>query len=277
MVVSRRSAILNVMVDAAEKAGRALVRDFGEVEHLQVSKKGPADFVSTADLKSEKILMETLSKGRPSYGFLMEEGGEKKGTESNMRWIIDPLDGTTNFLHGIPHWCVSLALEKDGDIVAGVVHNPVNDETFYSEKGTGAFMTGRRLRVSNRTTLTDSVIAMGGARPGAANHAAFMAEQNAISPFTSGMRRFGAAALDLCYVAAARVDGFWERDLNAWDVAAGALILKEAGGTVSELNGGKNYVYGRSIVGANAPLHADLLKKLQAAGGKDAPKVASAT
>ncbi|HYD19251.1 MAG TPA: inositol monophosphatase family protein [Patescibacteria group bacterium] len=277
MVVARRSAILNVMADAAEKAGRALVRDFGEVEHLQVSQKGPADFVSTADHKAEKIVMETLAKARPSYGFLMEEGGAKKGKESNVRWIIDPLDGTTNFLHGIPHWAVSIALEKDNEIIAGVVHNPINDETFYAEKGMGAFMTGRRLRVSNRTDLMQCVIAMGGARPGTKSHTVFMTEQDAVSPYCAGMRRFGAASLDICYVAAARVDGFWERDLSAWDVAAAALILKESGGTVTDLNGGKDYVYGRSIVVGNSTVHGQLLKKIKAVSGKEAPKVKSAT
>lgn len=277
MVVARRSAILNVMAEAAEKAGRALTRDFGEVEHLQVSRKGPGDFVSTADRKAEKIIMETLQKARPSYGFIMEEAGVKKGTDKSYKWIIDPLDGTTNFLHGLPHWAVSIALEKDGEVVAGVVYDPIKDEIFYAEKGTGAFMTGRRLRVSSRSDLTESLIAVGGARVGARHYQQYMAEIDAIMSHVPGTRRYGAASLDICYVAAGRFDGFWERELNAWDVAAAALIVKEAGGYVSDLKGGKDYVYGRSLVTGNPDIHAALLKRLKAVAPKDDKKAQTAT
>ena len=245
MAVARRSANLNVMVEAAEKAGRSLLRDFGEVENLQVSKKGPGDFVSNADLKSEKIIMETLAKARPSYGFFMEEGGVKKGSDPSFRWVIDPLDGTTNFLHGVPHWSISIALEKDKETIAGLVFDPVKNEMFLAEKGTGAYMSSARLRVSARTDMASSLIAIGGARLDAERYATYMAEVQAITAHVASTRRLGSAALDLCYVAAGRYEAFWERDLNAWDVAAGALIVKEAGGFVTDIEGGKDYVYGR--------------------------------
>lgn len=264
MAVSRRSAHMNVMAEAAEKAGRALIRDFGEVEHLQVSKKGPGDFVSAADHKSEKLIVEILSKARPNFGFLLEEGGEKKGGDAAHRWIVDPLDGTSNFLHGIPHWCISIALEKDGEIVAGVVHDPIKNELFAAEKGTGAFMNNKRLRVSSRFALDASMIAMGGVQPGdAQKHATYISEINAVTSHVGTMRRFGAAALDLAYVAAGRCEAFWERNLSPWDVAAGALIIKEAGGSVTDLSGGKDYVYGRGILGSNGSVHAALLKLVQ--------------
>ena len=275
MAVARRSANINVMVEAAEKAGRSLIRDFGEVENLQVSRKGPGDFVSTADLKAEKIIVETLQKARPNYGFLLEEGGVKAGEDKSFKWIIDPLDGTTNFLHGIPHWAVSIALEKDGDIIAGVVYDPLRDEMFLAEKGTGAFVTNKRLRVSARDDLSQSLIVTGGARPGTPQYTVFMNELNAIAPYVSATRRLGAASLDICYVAAGRFEGFWERDLKAWDVAAGALIAKEAGGKATDISGGKEFVYGGSIVVGNGSIHGQLLKRLQSTDSS--PKVKSAS
>jgi len=276
MAIARRSAILNVMVEAAEKAGRSLVRDFGEVENLQVSRKGPGDFVSTADLKAEKIVVETLQKARPSYGFLLEEGGTKTGEDKSFRWIIDPLDGTTNFLHGIPHWAVSIALEKDKEIIAGVVYDAVKDEMFLAEKGTGAFVTNKRLRVSGRTDFTQALIAIGGPRFGEEHARTFNRELAAVTSHGTATRRLGAAALDICYVAAGRFDGFWERELNAWDVAAASLILKEAGGKSTDISGGKDYIYGRSIVSGNAQIHAALLKRLQESA-EGAKKVKSAS
>jgi myo-inositol-1(or 4)-monophosphatase len=207
----------------------------------------------------------------------MEEAGVKKGTDKSYKWIIDPLDGTTNFLHGMPHWAVSIALEKDGEVIAGVVYDPIKDEIFYAEKGTGAFMTGRRLRVSSRSDLTESLIAVGGARVGARHYQQYMAEIDAIMSHVPGTRRYGAASLDICYVAAGRFDGFWERELNAWDVAAAALIVKEAGGYVSDLKGGKDYVYGRSLVTGNPDIHAALLKRLKAVAPKDDKKAQTAT
>jgi myo-inositol-1(or 4)-monophosphatase len=277
MVAARRSATLNVMVEAAEKAGRALLRDFGEVEHLQVSKKGPGDFVSNADLKAEKIIMETLQKARPTYGFYMEEGGEKPGTDKSFRWLIDPLDGTTNFLHGLPHWSVSIALEKDKEIIAGLVYDPVKDEMFLGEKGAGAYTSKGRLRVSARTDLASSLIAIGGARTGNKHYETYMAELDAVTPHATGTRRFGSAALDLAYVAAGRFEAFWERELNAWDVGAGTLLVREAGGIVTDLDGGKDYVYGRSLLAGNPAIHADLLKRLKASGGPATRKASSAT
>ncbi len=275
MVIARRSAIVNVMAETAEKAGRALLRDFNEVEHLQVSKKGPGDFVSNADHKAEKIIMEQLQKARPSYSFLMEEGGVKKGTDASLKWIVDPLDGTTNFLHGLPHWAISIALEKDGEVVAGVVYDPIKDEMFSAEKGTGAIMTGRRMRVSSRTDFSQCLIAIGGARFNNKDYEIYMAELAAVTPFAA-TRRFGAASLDICYVAAGRFDAFWERGLKAWDVAAAALIVKEAGGYVSDMDGGKDYVYGGSFITGNPAIHGDLLKRLKAVGKED-KKVKSAS
>ncbi len=266
-MASGRSAYLNVMVDAAEKAGRSLIRDFGQVENLQISKKGPGDFVSKADLKSEKIIRETLEKARPAYGFLLEEGGEIKGSDAQYRWIIDPLDGTTNFLHGIPHWSVSIALEKDGEIVAGVIHDPVRDELFHAEKGTGAFSRGKRLRVAGRTSLVDGLVAVGDKH----------FRDGANLPLGCGVRRMSSACLDLCYVAAGRFDAYWEEGLKPWDKAAGALIVKEAGGYASEMDGGKNFVYGRGILAANPALHADLLQKLPQWCAQDSAKAKTAT
>ena len=275
MAVARRSANMNVMAEAAEKAGRSLIRDFGEVENLQVSRKGPGDFVSTADLKAEKIIVETLQKARPTYGFLLEEGGVKAGEDKSFKWIIDPLDGTTNFLHGIPHWAVSIALEKDGEVIAGVVYDPLRDEMFLAEKGTGAFVTNKRLRVSARDDLSQSLIVTGGARPGTPQYTTFMTELNAIAPYVSATRRLGAASLDICYVAAGRFEGFWERDLKPWDVAAGALIAKDAGGKATDIAGGKEFVYGGSIVVGNGSIHGQLLKRLQSTDSS--PKVKSAS
>lgn len=251
--MAARSAYLNVMVTAAEKAGRSLIRDFGEVEQLQVSRKGPGDFVSVADHKAEKILREELLKARPSYGFLMEESGEVKGEDKSFRWIIDPLDGTTNFLHGLPHWAVAVALEKDGEIVAGVIHDPIKNETFTAEKGGGAFSNAKRLRVAGRTSLTEGLVCVGEK----------FFRNTASLPETCGVRRMGSACLSLAYVAAGRFDAYWEDGLSPWDKAAGLLLVREAGGYVSEIDGGKNVVYGRGVLAANPGLHADLAKRFQ--------------
>lgn len=270
-MAARRSAHLNVMVDAAEKAGRALTRDFGEVEQLQVSKKGPNDFVSAADLKSEKILREELLKARPSYGFLLEEGGEVKGEDKAYRWLIDPLDGTTNFLHGLPHWSISIALEKtsengrDREIVAAVVYDPIKNELFTAEKGGGAFSNSKRLRVSGRASLTDSLVAVG---------EDFF--HGSPRPTLSGVRRMGSACLDLAYVAAGRFDAHWDTGLSPWDKAAGSLIVREAGGYVSEVDGGKNFVYGKGILTANPTLHAELLKIFQQSSPQEPVKAKAA-
>ncbi|AWK85440.1 inositol monophosphatase family protein [Azospirillum thermophilum] len=270
--MAARSALINVMVRAAEKAAKGLVRDFGEVEHLQVSRKGPSDFVSNADLKAERILREELQKARPDFGFLMEESGASKGAEAGTRWIVDPLDGTTNFLHGLPHWAISIGLEKNGEIVAGVVYEPVHDQMFWAEKGAGAFLNHQRLRVSERRNLADSVIATGIPFKGRGDHAGFLGEAEAMMKEVAGIRRFGAASLDLAYVAAGRFDGYWERGLSPWDAAAGVLLVTEAGGFVGEIGGGRNPVFGGSILAANSHLHLPLAKILRsAAEGRKAP------
>lgn len=263
--MSRTSPIMNVMIKAAEKAARSLIRDFGEVENLQVSQKGPGDFVSAADKRAEKIIFEELQYARPDYSFLMEESGAVQGSDSDHRWIIDPLDGTTNFLHGIPHWCISIALEEKGEIVAALVYDPVKDEFFQAEKGQGAFVARRRrLRVSGRNDLSSCVIGTGQPRRAVNKQARFMKEYAAVTAVAPGMRRFGAAALDMCYVAAGRLDGYWERDLNAWDLAAGYLILKEAGGFAEDLDDHrKNPVFTGNIVASNDKIFMDLKKVLK--------------
>lgn len=263
--MSQTSPLINVMVAAAQKAGRKLVRDFGEVEHLQVSRKGPADFVSTADKKAEKIVFEELSKARPNFGFLMEEGGEVTGKDISNRWIIDPLDGTTNFLHGIPHFAVSIGLERDNDIFAGVVYEPVGDQTFWAEKGKGAFLNSRRLRVSGRRDLSESLFATGIPFKGLPNHDRFQKELAAIMEISSGVRRFGAASLDLAWVAAGRYEGFWETGLSPWDMAAGIVLVREAGGFVTDISGRKNMLSTGGIVAANDSLHGELAKIIRKA------------
>ena len=257
-----RSALLNVMVQAAFKAGKSLARDFGEVQNLQVSLKGPGDYVSQADRKAEKIIREELMKARPTYGFLGEESEEIVGTDGAHRWIVDPLDGTTNFLHGIPCFAVSIALERNGEIVAGVVLNPATDELFTAERGGGAFLNDRRLRVAARKNLSDAVIGCGVPHLGRGNHGKFLIELRHVMGEVAGMRRLGAAALDLAYVAAGRFDGFWERDLSEWDMAAGILLIREAGGYVSDLDGGTAMFDTGTIVGGNEYIHKALREVL---------------
>jgi myo-inositol-1(or 4)-monophosphatase len=253
-----RSTIINVMANAALKAARGLIRDFGEVEQLQVSVKGPGDFVSTADLRAERTLKAELGRARPGYGLLFEEGGETPGSDPHHRWIVDPLDGTTNFLHGIPNFAISIGLERDGEIVAGVVYEPTRDEMYWAEKGAGAYLNDRRLRVSARRLLGDAVIGTGIPFQGRGDHKSYIATLARIMAATSGVRRFGAAALDLAYVAAGRLDGFWEFGLFPWDVAAGILLVREAGGFVSDLAGGQSMLSGGDILAANGHLHLPL-------------------
>ncbi|AYD02119.1 inositol monophosphatase family protein [Neorhizobium sp. NCHU2750] len=246
-----RSALLNVMVQAALKAGKSLTRDFGEVQNLQVSVKGPSDFVSQADLKAEKIVRDELMKARPTYGFLGEEGGEEKGTDGAHRWIVDPLDGTTNFLHGIPQFAVSIALERNGEIVAGVIFNPATDELYTAEKGGGSFLNDRRIRVAARRVLSDCVVGCGVPHLGRGNHGKFLVELRHVMGEVAGVRRMGAAALDLAYVAAGRLDGFWEMDLSPWDMAAGLVLIREAGGFVSDMKGTTDMFESRNVVAGN--------------------------
>jgi myo-inositol-1(or 4)-monophosphatase len=262
-----RSALLNVMTAAARKAGRSLKRDFGEVENLQVSMKGPADFVSAADRRAEDILHAELTKARPGYGFLGEEGGRRDGDDKSHTWIVDPLDGTTNFLHGIPQFAISIGLEREGVIVAGVIYNPANEELFIAERGKGAFLNDQRLRVAARRRLSEAVVCCGLPHIGRGDLALFRTELAAVQEKVAGLRRFGAAALDLAWVAAGRFDVFWERDLSPWDMAAGILLVREAGGYASDLDGGDDIFARRQIIAGNEFLHKTLLQTL-----KDAKK-----
>lgn len=252
---------MNVMLRAAEKAARSLLRDFGEVEQLQVSQKGPADFVSAADHRSEEILYEELSRARKDWGFLMEERGEIKGS-APYRFIIDPLDGTNNFLHGIPHWNITIAVEENGEIVAGIVYDPIRDEMFRAEKASGAFLRNKRLRISGRKDLSQSMIATGTPALTRGDYQQYMPQMLAVMQKTSGLRRMGAAALDLAYVAAGRFEGFWEYNLKPWDIAAGGLIVKEAGGFISSIHGNDNPVYNGNVVAGNGKVFDELKKTL---------------
>lgn len=262
-----RTAILNVMVQAAMKAGRSLVRDFGEVENLQVSRKGPSDFVSAADRKAEDIVRSELTRARPNYGLLMEESGEVEGTDSQHRWIVDPLDGTTNFLHGIPIFAVSIALERSGQIVAGVIYNPVMDELYTAERGRGVFLNDRRLRVAGRKDLPDMVIGTGLPFLGKGDHGRALKELRHVMPEVAGIRRNGAAALDLAWTAAGRLDGYWEHGLSPWDIAAGLLMVREAGGFVSDAKGGEKMLDTGSVIAGNEAVHKNLLSLLKKADG----------
>ena len=260
-----RSALLNVMVQAARKAARSLKRDFGEVEHLQVSLKGPANFVTAADRRAEEILHEQLSRARPGYGFVGEEGGRREGADKTHTWIVDPLDGTSNFLHGIPHFAISIALEREGTIVAGLIYNPANEELFTAERGKGAFLNDQRLRVAARQRLVDAVIACGLPHHGKGDLALFRTEFAAVQDKVAGLRRFGAATLDLAWVAAGRLDAYWERDISPWDMAAGLLMVREAGGYVTDLDGGDAMLAKGHIIAGNETMHRELLRLLRGA------------
>ena len=260
-----RSPLMTVMTDAVMKASRSLKRDFGEVENLQVSRKGPGDFVSAADRKAEKILRESLEKSRPGYGFVMEESGVVLGTDTSHRWHIDPLDGTTNFLHGLPQFAISVGLERDGQIVAGVIYDPAKDELFIAERGKGAYLNNRRIRVAGRGDLVDAVFACGLPHIGKGDHGLYLREEAAIMGNVGGMRRWGAAALDLAYVACGRFDAYWERGLNTWDIAAGILMVREAGGFVSDADGGSDPMAKGSIACGNEVMQRELLKLLKKA------------
>ncbi|MBV2360041.1 inositol monophosphatase [Thalassococcus sp. CAU 1522] len=258
------SANLNIMIKAARKAGRSLVKDFREVENLQVSMKGAGDFVSRADLAAEKILREELRTARPTYGWLGEETGEEPGEDPTRRWIVDPLDGTTNFLHGLPHWAVSIALEHKGQIVAGVVFDPAKDEMFYAEKGQGAWLNdARRMRVSGRKRMVEALFATGVPFAAKKTLPAMLKDLARLMPECAGVRRFGAASLDLAYVGAGRYDGYWERELNLWDVAAGYLIAKEAGALVEGVRADQDPLESGSILCANGDLFGPFSKILR--------------
>ncbi|MCB1490398.1 MAG: inositol monophosphatase [Rhodobiaceae bacterium] len=264
-----RSALLGIMVQAASRAGRALTRDFGEVEKLQVSVKGPADFVSNADKRAEKILFEDLSKARPEYSFLMEESGEVKGKDKSHRWLIDPLDGTTNFLHGRPHFCISIALEREDKLAAALIYNPISNELFTAERGAGAFFNDTRIRVSGRRTLSEALI--GFTMPGLGRTQIAAAEYRQLADLTPrvvGFRDSGSAALDLAWLAAGRLDGLFLTKLSPWDMAAGILMVREAGGFVTDIHGGERMYETGAVVGGNAEIHPALQQLL----ARSAPK-----
>ncbi len=248
------SANLNLMIKAARVAGRSLVKDFREVENLQVSMKGAGDFVSRADTAAEEIIRDMLTEARPNYGWLGEESGGEAGTDPTRRWIVDPLDGTTNFLHGLPHWAISIGLEHKGEVVAGVVFDPAKDEMFFAEKGQGAWMNQSRLRVSGRARMIEAIFATGLPFGGRADLPETLADLARILPHCAGVRRWGAAALDLAYLAAGRYDGFWERGLHAWDIAAGLVILREAGGLAEAIDPQADILESGTIVAANQGL-----------------------
>lgn len=258
-----RSAILNVMVQAAIKAGRSLARDFGEVQNLQVSLKGPGDYVSQADKKAEDLIFSELRRARPDYSFLMEARGSIEGADSQHRWIVAPLDGATNFLHGIPVFAVSIALERQGQVVAAVVYNPASDELYTSERGGGAFLNDRRLRVAARNKLSDSVISHGMPHLGRGKHGHYLIELRNVMGEAAGMRAFGSPSLELAYVAAGRVDGYWDDPLSPWDMAAGILLVREAGGFVSDKNGQQDMYEQKNIVAGNEVIQGQLLRTLK--------------
>ncbi len=258
------SANLNLMIKAARKAGRSLVKDFREVENLQVSVKGAGDFVSRADTAAEKIIRDELMGARPTYGWVGEESEAVDGTDPTRRWIVDPLDGTTNFLHGLPHWAVSIALEHKGEVVAGVIFDPAKDELFWAEKGAGAWMNESRIRVSGRRAMGEALFATGIPFGAKKTLPAMMRDLARLMPATAGVRRMGSAALDLAYVAAGRYDGYWERELNAWDMAAGLVLVREAGGFVEAVREGRDIFESGSVIAANGELFGALAKTLRA-------------
>ncbi len=259
------SGLLTIMDRAARKAGAKLRRDFNEVQHLQVSRKGPADFVSKADRAAERTLYEELIKARPDWNFLLEESGEMEGDPSKPKFIIDPLDGTSNFLHGIPHFAISIAVEEmmangKREVTTGLVYQPLTDESFWAEKGKGSWLMDQRLRVSSRRNLDEALIATGIPFMGHGDFAQWSRIFGAVAPHVAGIRRFGAAALDLAWVAAGRFDGYWEADLQPWDVAAGMLIVREAGGFVTDFRGGDKTLERAEYLAANDTLHSKLHK-----------------
>ena len=262
----QHSALLNVMIAAARKAARALKRDFGELEKLQVSLKGPANFVSAADRRAEETIHAELMRARPGYSFLGEEGGHREGADKTHTWIVDPLDGTSNFLHGIPQFAISIALEREGTVVAGLIYNPANEELFIAERGKGAFLNEQRIRVAARKRLADAVIACGLPHYGHGDIGLSRKETGAVQERVAGLRRFGAAALDLAWVAAGRLDGYWERDLKSWDIAAGLIMVREAGGFVSDCDGGNDVFAKGHIAAGNEVIQKELLTVLKKAG-----------
>src|ERR1700692_2049262 len=261
-----QSALLNVMIKAARRAGRSRKRDLGEIENLQVSLKGPANFVTMADRRAEEMLHSDLAKARPGYGFIGEEGGTRIGDDKSHTWIVNPLDGTPNFLHGIPQFGISIALQRDATMIAGLIYNPANDELYTAERGKGAFLNDQRLRVAGRRKLDECVVACGLPHIGRGDHNLSRLEMTAIQNKVAGLRRFGAASLDMAFVAAGRLDGYWERTLQPWDMAAGQILVREAGGTVSGIEGNDDALKSGNVICGNETIHAELVKILKPLG-----------
>jgi myo-inositol-1(or 4)-monophosphatase len=256
------SANINVMVKACRKASKVLIRDFGEIENLQVSTKGPGDFVTISDKKVEKILIDELLKARPNYSILSEEVGEVKN-DLSFKWVIDPIDGTANFLHGIPHFAISIALEHDKEIICGIVYDPIKDEMFIAEKGNGSYLNNQRIRVSARSKLKDCIIFTGGPRHQFSDRETSLKEyKNFASKVLIPIRKMGSASLDMAYVAAGRCDGFWERNLNYWDIAAGIILVKESGGFVTDFKGENDYIQNRTIIANNSKISNEMIEVL---------------
>jgi len=256
------SANINVMVKVCRKAAKILIRDFGEIENLQVSLKGPGNFVTASDIKVEKILVEELQKARPTYSILSEEIGEINNDES-FKWIIDPIDGTSNFLHGIPHFAISIGLEHDKEIICGIIYDPIKDEMFTAEKGNGAYVNNKRMRVSSRSKLKDCIIFTGGPRQNPKDKELFFVEyKNFSSIVKTPIRKMGSASLDIAYVAAGRCDGFWQRNLNYWDYAAGIILVKESGGFVTDFNGENRYIENKTILVTNSKIDKEMIEVL---------------
>ena len=254
-----RSPLITVMVDAVMKAARGLKRDFGEIENLQVSRKGPGDFVSAADRKAEAVLREALMRARPGYGMVLEESGVVEGPDASHTWHVDPLDGTTNFLHGVPQFCISVGLEREGQIVAGVIYDPIKDELYVAERGKGAYLNNRRLRVAARGDMADALVAFGTPYLGHGSHPQLLRELGAVMAVAGNVRRMGSAALDLAAVASGRADLYWERDLKTWDMAAGIILVREAGGFVTGADGKSDPMAARSVACGNEVLHRTLV------------------
>jgi myo-inositol-1(or 4)-monophosphatase len=270
--MSAISGLIRVMERAARKAGQRLRRDFGEIEHLQVSRKGPSDFVTKADRASERTLYDELLAARPDWGFELEEGGTIEGAEGKPRWVIDPLDGTTNFLHGIPHFAISIAVQEPkldgsgwGEVTAALVYQPVTDESYWAEKSRGAWLQDRRLRVSARRHLDESLIATGVPFQGHGDFNEWTKILAAVGPQVAGIRRFGAASLDLAWVASGRYEGYWESNLKPWDSAAGCLLVREAGGFVTDFRGRSNPICDAQIIAGNDAIHSRMHKLIAAA------------
>ncbi|MEP5760041.1 MAG: inositol monophosphatase family protein [Litoreibacter sp.] len=260
------SANLNVMIKAARAAAKSLVKDFREVENLQVSTKGPGDFVSRADTAAEELIKEELMNARPTYGWVGEESAPVEGKDPTRRWIVDPLDGTTNFLHGIPHWAISIALEHKGEVVSAVVYDAAKDEMFYAEKGAGAWLNDRqRLRVSSRNKMIESVFATGIPFGGGKYLPATLKDFTSIMPTCAGVRTMGSSALGLAYIAAGRHDGYWERGLKSWDIAGGLLLVREAGGLVEPIREGQNLLEDGHVIASNSDIFDQFAKTIRSA------------